>query len=122
METARELEAHIDERTAYYEALGLSEEEARQKAVADMGDPEPVGAKLARLHPKGGIFKKIFYTLLLAVLLLIFWWWMFFATGDGIKSIGFIETIVLWGFIAISCAGRRQKACFCVCFPRLLLR
>lgn len=94
-ETARELEAHIDERTAYYEALGLSEEAARQKAVADMGDPEPVGAKLARLHPKGGIFKKIFYTLLLAFLLLLFWWWMFFATGDGIKSIGFIETIVL---------------------------
>ena len=112
METARELEAHIDERTAYYETLGLSEEEARQKAVADMGDPEPVGAKLARLHPKGGIFKKIFYTLLLAFLLLIFWWWMFFATGDGIKSIGFIETIVLWGFIAISRAGRRQKSLF----------
>lgn len=112
METARELEAHIDERTAYYETLGLSEEEARQKAVAYMGDPEPVGAKLARLHPKGGIFKKIFYTLLLAVLLLIFWWWMFFATGDGIKSIGFIETIVLWGFIAISRAGRRQKSLF----------
>lgn len=112
VETARELKAHIDERTAYYEALGLSEEAARQKAVADMGDPEPVGAKLARLHPKGGIFKKIFYTLLLAVLLLIFWWWMFFATGDGIKSIGFIETIVLWGFIAISRAGRRQKSLF----------
>lgn len=112
VETARELEAHIDERTAYYEALGLSEEAARQKAVADMGDPEPVGAKLARLHPKGGIFKKIFYTLLLAVLLLIFWWWMFFAAGDGIKSIGFIETIVLWGFIAISRAGRRQKSLF----------
>ena len=112
VETARELEAHIDERTAYYETLGLSEEEARQKAVADMGDPEPVGAKLARLHPKGGIFKKIFYTLLLAVLLLIFWWWMFFAAGDGIKSIGFIETIVLWGFIAVSRAGRRQKSLY----------
>lgn len=112
VETARELEAHIDERTAYYETLGLSEEAARQKAVADMGDPEPVGAKLARLHPKGGIFKKIFYTLLLAVLLLIFWWWMFFAAGDGIKSMGFIETIVLWGFIAVSRAGRRQKSLY----------
>lgn len=112
VETARELEAHIDERTAYYEALGLSEEDARQKAVADMGDPEPVGAKLARLHPKGGIFKKIFYTLLLVVLLLIFWWWMFITAGDGIKSIGFIETIVLWGFIAVSRAGRRQKSLY----------
>lgn len=112
VETARELEAHIDERTAYYETLGLSEEEARQKAVADMGDPEPVGAKLARLHPKGGIFKKIFYTLLLVVLLLIFWWWMFITAGDGIKSIGFIETIVLWGFIAVSRAGRRQKSLY----------
>lgn len=113
VETARELEAHIDERTAYYEALGLSEEEARQKAVADMGDPEPVGAKLARLHPKGGIFKKIFYTLLLAVLLLIFWWWeIFSAIDDGIKGIGIIETVLLVYFLALSRAGRRQKSLY----------
>lgn len=113
VETARELEAHIDERTAYYEALGLSEEAARQKAVADMGDPEPVGAKLARLHPKGGIFKKIFYTLLLAVLLLIFWWWeIFSAIDDGIKGIGIIETVLLVYFLALSRAGRRQKSLY----------
>ena len=113
VETARELEAHIDERTAYYEALGLSEEEARQKAVADMGDPEPVGAKLARLHPKGGIFKKIFYTLLLAVLLLIFWWWeIFSAMDDGIKGIGIIETVLLVYFLALSRAGRRKKSLY----------
>lgn len=113
VETARELEAHIDERTAYYETLGLSEEAARQKAVADMGDPEPVGAKLARLHPKGGIFKKIFYTLLLAVLLLIFWWWeIFSAIDDGIKGIGIIETVLLVYFLALSRAGRRQKSLY----------
>lgn len=113
VETARELEAHIDERTAYYEALGLSEEDARQKAVADMGDPEPVGAKLARLHPKGGIFKKIFYTLLLAVLLLLFWWWeIFSAIDDGIKGIGIIETVLLVYFLALSRAGRRQKSLY----------
>lgn len=113
VETARELEAHIDERTAYYEALGLSEEAARQKAVADMGDPEPVGAKLARLHPKGGIFKKIFYTLLLAVLLLIFWWWeIFSAMDDGIKGIGIIETVLLVYFLALSRVGRRKKSLY----------
>lgn len=113
VETARELEAHIDERTAYYEALGLSEEAARQKAVADMGDPEPVGAKLARLHPKGGIFKKIFYTLLLAFLLLIFWWWeIFSAMDDGIKGIGIIETVLLVYFLALSRAGRRKKSLY----------
>lgn len=113
VETARELEAHIDERTAYYKALGLSEEEARQKAVADMGDPEPVGAKLARLHPKGGIFKKIFYTLLLAFLLLLFWWWeIFSAIDDGIKGIGIIETVLLVYFLALSRAGRRQKSLY----------
>lgn len=113
VETARELEAHIDERTAYYETLGLSEEAARQKAVADMGDPEPVGAKLARLHPKGGIFKKIFYTLLLAFLLLLFWWWeIFSAIDDGIKGIGIIETVLLVYFLALSRAGRRQKSLY----------
>ena len=112
METARELEAHIDERTAYYEALGLSEEEARQKAVADMGDPEPVGAKLARLHPKGGIFKKIFYTLLLAFLLFLFWVGVIVNVDDGRSGFGILETVLLACFLALSRAGRRQKSLY----------
>lgn len=112
VETARELEAHIDERTAYYEALGLSEEAARQKAVADMGDPEPVGAKLARLHPKGGIFKKIFYTLLLAVLLFLFWVGAIVNVDDGRSGFGILETIFLACFLALSRAGRRQKSLY----------
>lgn len=112
VETARELEAHIDERTAYYEALGLSEEEARQKAVADMGDPEPVGAKLARLHPKGGIFKKIFYTLLLAFLLVLFLGFFFVNVDDGSSAFGILETILLSYFLALSRAGRRQKSLY----------
>ena len=112
VETARELEAHIDERTAYYEALGLSEEAARQKAVADMGDPEPVGAKLARLHPKGGIFKKIFYTLLLAFLLVLFLGFFFVNVDDGRSGFGILETVLLACFLALSRAGRRQKSLF----------
>lgn len=112
METARELEAHIDERTAYYETLGLSEEEARQKAVAYMGDPEPVGAKLARLHPKGGIFKKIFYTLLLAFLLVLFLGFFFVNVDDGSSAFGILETILLSYFLALSRAGRRQKSLY----------
>ena len=112
VETARELEAHIDERTAYYKALGLSEEEARQKAVADMGDPEPVGAKLARLHPKGGIFKKIFYTLLLAFLLVLFLGFFFVNVDDGSSAFGILETILLSYFLALSRAGRRQKSLY----------
>lgn len=112
VETARELEAHIDERTAYYKALGLSEEAARQKAVADMGDPEPVGAKLARLHPKGGIFKKIFYTLLLAFLLVLFLGFFFVNVDDGSSAFGILETILLSYFLALSRAGRRQKSLY----------
>lgn len=112
VETARELEAHIDERTAYYETLGLSEEEARQKAVADMGDPEPVGAKLARLHPKGGIFKKIFYTLLLAFLLFLFWVGVIVNVDDGSSGFGILETVLLACFLALSRAGRKQKSLY----------
>lgn len=112
VETARELEGHIDERTAYYETLGLSEEAARQKAVADMGDPEPVGAKLARLHPKGGIFKKIFYTLLLAFLLFLFWVGVIVNVDDGRSGFGILETVLLACFLALSRAGRRQKSLY----------
>ena len=112
METARELEAHIDERTAYYETLGLSEEEARQKAVADMGDPEPVGAKLARLHPKGGIFKKIFYTLLLAFLLVLFLGFFFVNVDDGSSAFGILETILLSYFLALSRAEKKKKSLY----------
>lgn len=111
VETARELEAHIDERTAYYKALGLSEEEARQKAVADMGDPEPVGAKLARLHPKGGIFKKIFYTLLLAFLLVLFLGFFFVNVDDGSSAFGILETIFCRIFWRCPAQGAGKKAC-----------
>lgn len=45
-----ELDSHIDERAQFYEEIGYSEE-AFEKAVAQMGDPDEVGISLAKLHP-----------------------------------------------------------------------
>lgn len=45
-----ELAAHIDDQAADYRAQGMGEEEALERAVAEMGDPEAVGRDLDRLH------------------------------------------------------------------------
>ncbi len=61
----RELSDHIADQAADYQADGLEEADALDKAVAEMGDPETVGRDLDRLHrPKNR------WGLALAVLLL----------------------------------------------------
>ena len=65
-ETALEIRAHLDERIEFYKEIGYDDETAEKKAIEDMGDPEPVGASLSRLHPKGRVI-----TAVLAVLPLV---------------------------------------------------
>lgn len=45
-----ELNAHIDDKIEYLMSEGLSEVEAEEKAVADMGEAEIVAVDLAKLH------------------------------------------------------------------------
>lgn len=45
-----ELEGHISDQRAAYIGVGMSEVEATEKAVEQMGDPVEVGAQLDRLH------------------------------------------------------------------------
>lgn len=62
-----ELSDHITDQAADYQADGLEEADALERAVAEMGDPETVGRDLDRLHrPKNR------WGLALAVLLLAF--------------------------------------------------
>ena len=46
----KELREHIQDQTEAYEADGMFEEEAQEKAVRDMGDPVETGAALDRIH------------------------------------------------------------------------
>ena len=46
----RELDGHIEDRIEAYIEAGLSLEEARNKAIAAMGDPHSIGKQLAALH------------------------------------------------------------------------
>lgn len=45
-----ELRDHIEDQAEAYEADGMFEEEAMEKAVRDMGDPVEVGVSLDRIH------------------------------------------------------------------------
>lgn len=47
---AEELSAHIEDQTETYIQFGLSFEEARKRAVAQMGDPVEVGTSMDRIH------------------------------------------------------------------------
>lgn len=46
----REIQAHIEDQTEAFLSEGMSEEEAREAAVQEMGDPVAVGADMDRLH------------------------------------------------------------------------
>jgi len=47
---SRELKDHIEDQAEAYEADGMFEEEALERAVRDMGDPVEVGVSLDRIH------------------------------------------------------------------------
>lgn len=46
----RELESHITDQERDFVHLGMTEDEAREQAVGEMGDPVTVGIELDRLH------------------------------------------------------------------------
>ena len=47
-----ELEAHLEDKALDFQRIfpGLTEDEAKERAAAEMGDPEEIGGELARLH------------------------------------------------------------------------
>lgn len=71
-ETALEIRAHLEERIEFYKEIGYDDVTAEKKAIEDMGDPEPVGASLSRLHPKGRVITAVLAVLPL-VLYIVSW-------------------------------------------------
>ena len=69
-ETALEIRAHLEERIEFYKEIGYDDETAEKKAIEDMGDPEPVGASLSRLHPKGRVITAVLAVLPLFLIVL----------------------------------------------------
>ena len=121
LETAWEIKAHIDERIEFYKEIGYDDETAEKKAVEDMGDPEPVGASLSRLHPKGRVITAVLAALPL-VLIGFFTGLILLFTADE-RRIGarFItETLWLVGLLGLSHMGKRRN-CQTLCTISVLL-
>ncbi len=120
-ETAREIRAHLEERKDFYKEIGYDDGTAEEKAVEDMGDPEPVGASLSRLHPKGRVISAVLAVLPL-VLIGFFTGLILLFTADE-RRIGarFItETLWLVGLLGISHMGKRRN-CQTLCTISVLL-
>ena len=51
-EVRAELEAHLEDKALDFQRIfpGLTEDEAQERAAAEMGDPEEIGKELARIH------------------------------------------------------------------------
>ena len=60
----RELSDHIEDQRSAFEAQGLPPEEALNRAVAEMGDPEEVGDALNALHRPGRSWAPALWALL----------------------------------------------------------
>ena len=55
-EVRAELEAHLEDKALDFQRIfpGLTEAEARERAVSEMGDPMEIGKELAELSGRGG--------------------------------------------------------------------
>lgn len=112
-EIAVELDTHIDERAQFYEEIGYSEEEAFEKAVEQMGDPDAVGTSLSRLHPQGRKSVSVMLSVLLFVLLILAWRFFFlFTVFNGAVGSVLCENILLLCFIGISWFGYKIRNIF----------
>ena len=51
-EVRRELEEHLEDKALDFQRIfpGLTEDEAKERAAAEMGDPEEIGKELAKIH------------------------------------------------------------------------
>lgn len=117
-EIAFELDAHIDERVQFYEEIGYFEEEAYEKAVEEMGDPDAVGVSLARLHPKGKVITSILSVILLTAMIFLFWFITIWS--DGSIGIGLFEFLLLMCFIGMSRSAQKRGNLFLSVFVLLL--
>ena len=57
-EVRAELEAHLEDKALDFQRIfpGLTEEEARERAVSEMGDPMEIGKELAKVHRPAGVY------------------------------------------------------------------
>ena len=63
-QTADEINSHICDRIQYYKDCGLNDEEAEEKAMSRMGDPESVYRQLASLHTRAfDIFFQVIFVI-----------------------------------------------------------
>ena len=64
---SKELKDMIDDFTEAYMEMGMNEEEARDEAVKQMGDPEEIGVLFNKIYRVKYDWKMIFYMLLWAI-------------------------------------------------------
>ena len=60
-EVRAELEAHLEDKALDFQRIfpGLTEAEARERAVSEMGDPMEIGKELAKVHKPDGLWKQL---------------------------------------------------------------
>ena len=83
----RELSDHITDQAADYQAEGLEETAALDRAVAEMGDPETVGRDLDRLHRPKNRWGLALAVLLLALAGLFLQFMIYQINGQGVFDV-----------------------------------
>ena len=125
-ETALEIRAHLEERIEFYKEIGYDDETAEKKAIEDMGDPEPVGASLSRLHPKGRIITAVLAVLPM-VLYIVSWLspvplvplLLFMRLGQQSLGLGVWEIVPLLYLLWLSRFGKKRGSRFLCALPVL---
>lgn len=111
-----ELEAHIEEKKAYYIEIGYSEKEAEKKAIEEMGEAEEAAVSLNALHSKKWYKIPInIVALFLYGIILVYCSTVEYDYGDVLNSVNhsvikdFGSTLFLGIFVAVIFTAYKKK-------------
>ena len=94
----KELEDHINDQAAVYEAEGKSREEALSEAVIEMGDPTEVGVELDRIHRPQMSWETIVLVGLISIASFVIQ--LFLQSENTVGSFGISQLVsIIIGFI-----------------------
>lgn len=102
---AKELEAHIEEQKADFLAKGMSERDAEEMAVKEMGDPVEVGVQMDGIHRPRMDWGIILLIGLLSAAGLMAWYGLNIrAAGGGEQAADSVSHLFIW-YLAYTAAG-----------------
>ncbi|MGN0530218.1 MAG: permease prefix domain 1-containing protein [Eubacterium sp.] len=112
----KELEAHIADRTEYYENAGYNHEEAVERAMANMGGAENVAQDMSRLYPSAHNTAAFIFVFAIYLAMGFFGFWadLFLSSSLSFGSLMIEGIIILMGAAVVFISHKLKNQWLCL--------